>query len=62
MHVSESGTFYSHSKQRLFYFISVVNCLNLIVGEETVQDASSVICAQFDLRPGLLGRFSEKSE
>ena len=54
--------FNSHSHQRLFCFISVVNCLNLIIDEETVKNASSVICAQFHLRPGLLGRFSEKSE
>ena len=36
--------------------------LNLIVGEETGENTSSVICAQFDLRPVWLGKFSEKSE
>ena len=44
------------------YFISVVSFLNLLVDEATVKHASSVICTQFDLHPGLLGRFSEESE
>ena len=39
-----------------------MSCLNHNVGEEAMKNVSSVVCDQFDLRPELLGKFSEQRE